>query len=315
MAQLFIHEQLPASTQEAILEFNEKYLTLISAAPPSSWADRFVVDVGAPHVKFPLALMSTKFVETREKSSRFRTMLDKEIDLSVVEYDAGFEVKKLDLLTKVFAYRNWSNVPARLQLGEQRHIAKALATLLEGGTTTTTEWDDLAFFHAAHLTNPGVSDATFSNFQAAAKDAASIANIQAEMTLMRMVTDENGDKLQVEPTEIWLPTQKFQSTSDLLNQEHLATGESNPIRGKLKPVHIPELTDANDWYLVDPNLMASGLDPLVLARYRPSEDLGLRFWDESSDFFKDTGKIKTSLHIWNGGALIFPHAIRRITGA
>jgi hypothetical protein len=135
------------------------------------------------------------------------------------------------------------------------------------------------------------------------------------MTAMRDVRDTNGDKLGVNPTEIWLPTAKFQGTADKLNQAFLASGESNPIAGQVKPVHVPDLIDVNDWYLVDTNLMAKGVDIAVAANYRNVADLGLRFWDESSDFFKDTGKLKVSAHIWYGFKLLFPHAIRKVVGA
>ncbi len=107
MPSLFTSEQLPATSEAAIREFNEKYLAVISATPPSSWADRFVVSVGAPRVTFPIAMMSTKFNETREMSSRFRTMTESEFDLKVSEFDAGYEAKVIDLTSNTFAYRNW----------------------------------------------------------------------------------------------------------------------------------------------------------------------------------------------------------------
>ena len=59
MASLFTNELLPATSEEAIREFNEKYLAVISAAPAPTWADRFVIGVGAPRVTFPISLMST----------------------------------------------------------------------------------------------------------------------------------------------------------------------------------------------------------------------------------------------------------------
>ncbi|AKV01663.1 hypothetical protein AKJ09_08326 [Labilithrix luteola] len=297
-------------------EFNERYLLAISAAAAPSWADRFVMGVGGPRVTFPIAMMSTKFLETKEASGRFKTMQEKSFDLRVAEFDAGYEAKFLDIKTSVFAYRNWSQVPARFLTAQARHVCEQLAKLLEAGTTIASPWDDVNFFSAAHKINPSVPSSTvWSNFQATATDPTDIAKLQAESTAMRFVPDENGSKLGVEPDEIWLPTEKFQVVSDKLNQERLANGESNPMMGKLKPVHVPEFTDPNDFYLVDSKLFAKGLDPMIAADYRPADSLGLRFWDESSDFFKDTGKIKVSQHIWHGFSLVFPHAIRRITGA
>jgi len=272
--------------------------------------------VGSPRTTFPISLISTKFRETKEESSRFKTMTEKDFDLKVVEFDAGYEAEALSLTTNSFAYRNWSRAPEKFRIGESRHVARQLATLLEAGGTELSPWDGIAFFSAAsHLANPSDSSlGTFGNFEAAGT-APTIANIQAQATLMRAVKDENGDKLGVEPNEIWLPTEKFQSVSDLLNQDFLATGESNPVLGKYTPVHVPELTDVNDWYLVDTNMIGQGVDPMVAAQYQPAASLGLRNWDESSDFFKNTGKVKVSVHIWYGFKLVFPHAIRRVTGA
>lgn len=321
MASLFVHQTLPATSEEAIREFNEKYLAAITAAAPPDWAARFVFPVGSPRTTFPISLMSTKYGETKEQASRFKTMAEKAFDLTVVEYDAGYEAKLLDLTTNTFAYRNWGRAPSALADGEVKHVAKNLVTLIED-TAQTSPWDGELFFDTDHRSNPSEvivetqgRKNTWSNLQSVAADAADLTKIQAEMTAMRDVRDENGDKLGVEPTEIWLPTAKFQAVSDKLNQEFLSSGESNPIAGKIKPVHIPDLIDANDWYLVDPSLIAKGVDPMIAANYRDVGSLGLRSWDESSDFFKDTGKLKMSAHIWYGFKLVFPHAIRKVVGA
>jgi hypothetical protein len=91
--------------------------------------------------------------------------------------------------------------------------------------------------------------------------------------------------------------------------------ETNPYVGKFTVVHAPELTDANDWYLVDSKLLSQGLPPWIALRYAAPDSLGLREYDESTDFFKDTGRIKVSSHIWWGFCLAFPHAIRKVPGA
>ena len=132
---------------------------------------------------------------------------------------------------------------------------------------------------------------------------------------MRAVKDVNGNKLGVDPDEIWLPTEKFQSVSDTLNQAFLATGESNYMYGKLRAVHVPELTDVNDWFLVDSKLLTA-YTPMIAARWTSLDSrLGLRFLDENSDHFKKLGKIAISKHIWSGYGLLFPHAIRKVVGA
>jgi hypothetical protein len=315
MPSLFVNQQLPATSEQAIREFNEKYLAVFTAAPAPTWCDRFTSSVTSPRATYPVSAFSAKFRETREKSSRFRSMTEKSFDLRVVEYDEGFEAPMLELSTNVFAYKQWSRAPEELRKAEARHTSRNLAALLDGGTTGISPWDDLPFFSATHLANPFNPDnGVFSNFQSTPKDPAVIANLQAEMTFMRGVKDVNGDKLGVEPMELWLPTEKFQFVSDLLSQNMINGGDSNPLVGRLKCVHIPENIDSNDWYLVDPSLIGAGYDPLLATTYVPTDTLGLRFWDESSDFYKDTGKIKVSQHIWKGFSLLFPHAIRRVAG-
>ncbi len=322
MASLFTNQTLPATSEEAIRQFDERYLAAVTAAAPPAWCAPFIETVGSPRTTFPIALMSTKYNETQEQASRFKTMAEEAFDLVVVEFDAGYEAKLLNILTNTFAYRNWNRAPGALVDGEVKHAAKNLVNLLED-IAQLSPWDGLSFFNAAHRSNPkeviietqGRKN-TFSNYQATPASALDLTKIQAEMTAMRDVRDTNGDKLGVEPTEIWLPTEKFQGVSDAINKALISGGESNyPSLGKLKPVHVPDLTDVDDWYLVDPAQFAKGVAPMIAANYRDVGSLGLRRWDESSDFFKDTGKIKMSAHIWYGFKLVFPHAIRLVKGA
>lgn len=315
MASLYTNEQLPTTSEQAIREFQEKYLAVLTAAQPLDWASRFVLNVNAPRATFPISLMSTKFRETKEQTGTFKTMAEKSFDVKVVEFDAGYEAPAIDLVTNVFAYRNWSKVPQRFVLAEGHHICLQLATILEAGTSTVSPWDNVNFFSTSHKVNPAYSASTWSNYNAAGVDPASETNLVAEITSMMATPDENGDKLGVVPDEIWLPTDKFFKVSNYLNKAFIGNGETNAIAGKLRPVHVPELTDTNDWYLVDSKLIGQGFDPLVATVFRPSASLGLRIFDESSDYFKSTSKVKIGAHIWTGFGLVFPHAIRRVAGA
>lgn len=316
MARLYTHQEIPRTSEEAIRQFRDDYIMGVSDGPLPTWHTPFVMPVESPRTTFPISAISTKFLEMKEKSGRFKQMDERSLDLTVSPATAGHEVAVLDLKLGTVAARRWVTTPERFAKAEQRHVAAKLAALLEAGQATLCKWDDKNFFATNHDANPADPGAgTFSNYNAAGLDPAVVANIQAEMTAMRLVKDENGDKLGVEPTEIWLPTEKFQLVSDMLSKEFLANGESNPLFGKLKPVHIPDLTDANDWYLVDPVLIAAGLDPMVAAQFRPGDTLGLQFLDESSDFFKTNLKIAVKANIWYGFALVFPHGIRKILGA
>ena len=329
---LYSIEQLPTTSQAAIREFDDRYIGSIGAAPPAAWTDMGdLIPTAAPMLTFPISSLALSYQQT-EGEPRFKTLLEKSFDLKVEERDVGIEAKLLDLITKVFAYRNWLQGPARMMIAEANLRNHAIATLLEAGASTL--WgaslanplgiDGANFFSATHLSDFNDPDSTtWSNYNSGALDVISVANISAQATIMQGALDENGEKVGADPDTILVPTAKYEGLKNYLAKELIlenGTGSAavtNTLKGRYNVVHIPQLTDANDWYLVDSKLRAStGLAPWISARYTvPNPALELRHWDESSDFFKDTGRIKVSSHIWYGFALGFPHCIRKVVGA
>ena len=320
MGSLYTVDQLPTTSAAALREFDDRYIAAIGTATPTGWHTQFgtVEAVNSPHVTFPVNALGLKYQATMGES-RFKTASETSFDIKSSEFDEGIEARLIDLITQSFAYRNWQQGPSRLLAAEQRFVAKKIAALLEAGTSTTI-YDGKNFFatdHPANFANAGLG--TFSNYQSNAKDVAAIANIATEISLMRAaVKDENGDKLGCNPDTIFVPTEKYEAVKNLLSQSLIldtSAGVTNPYQGKLNVVEIKELTDVNDWYLVDSSLISQGITPWLALRYAVPQTLGLRQYDESSDFFKDTGKIKVSSHIWYGFSLGLPHAIRKIVGA
>jgi hypothetical protein len=326
MASLYEIDRLPSTSALALTEFSDRYLAAQGVVLPPNWVDEFgdMQPTNSPKVTYPISQVGGEYKETNG-DSRFKNMQETSFDVKVVEFDLGYEARLLDLQQSVFAYRKWKEASQRFTVAEQNHRARSIRTLLEAGTSTT-GWDGVAFFHASHPANYFDSSCgTFSNYQVSTKDCNSIPNIIAECTAMMEVKDENGEKLGVVPDTILLPTAKFMLVSALISQAQVSvssgtgspgggTGSmSNPIAG-LRAVHVPELTDADDWYLLDSKL-AKVLPPWVGLRYSPGLALELRQFDESSDFFKNTGKIKVSSHIWYGFGMPFPHAIRLVKGA
>ena len=322
---LYTITTLPADDQAALREFNDRYIASIGAAPPPAWSDLGdLFPTAAPMVTFPIGSLALKYLQT-EGEPRFKTLASKSFDVKVQEFDCGIEAKYLDLISQVFAYRNWQQGPARMMIAEARHRNRSLVTLLEAGASTA--WvDGLNFFSAAHLSDLNdPSSTTWSNYQASGKDCLDLSLLQAEVTTMQGTLDENGEKVGADPDTILVPTAKYEPLKNLLAKDlilELGTSSSfaatnNVFKGRFNVVHVPELTDANDFYLVDSKLRSSsGLPPWISLRYTtPDPALQLRTWDTSSDFFKDTGKIKVSSHLWYGFALGFPHAIRKVVGA
>ena len=247
----------------------------------------------------------------------------------MAEYDEGVEIELVKLLTNTFSAKRWAEAPAAMVQAEMIFKLKLIASALVANTATC-GWDDLALFHDAHLSNPkDAGSATFDNLQATTKDVSDIAKLEEEITLMAEVLDVNGDPLGVMPTHIGVPRQKYQKIKNTLKQDFIpstftpgagTTTIRNPYNdGSLTVVRMDQLTDADDWYLFDMNLISKGVVPWTVAKLAlqgPGFDaLTLRWFDETSDTFKKTGRIGVSQHIYYGSKFLFPHAIRKIAGA
>lgn len=325
---LYSIDQLPTTDQAAIREFNDTYLAALGAAQPTGWADTLgeLVATNAPMVTFPVSQLRTQYKRSTGEN-HFKKLIAKSFDVKTEEFDDGYQAKLKDLFNQAFAYRNWQLAPGRLVTAEEQFRHTSIATLLELGTATACV-DGANFFSTAHPCNMGDTTvgSNWSNYQATPKDVVSITNLQAEVALMQAaVKDENGATMGVMPDTILVPVAKYESLKNLLAQDMIlgggtstsvtSAGISNPYKGTFNIIPVKEFTDADDWYLLDSKLVAAGLTPWVALRETVPASLALRVFDESSDFFKNTGDIKMSSHIWYGFALALPHAIRLIKGA
>lgn len=325
MTSLFEFDKLPTTSGQALTEFSDRYLAAQLASIPDAWVDEYgdTAPINSPKVTLPLSAFSGKYQESTG-DNRFETAAEDSLDVKVVEYDMGYEAKWLDLQLQVFAYRAWAQAASYTKIAEQNHRADNVAALIEAGTSLDC-FDGKKFFATDHPAHLHKANGSFSNYEAAAKDCNSIANIIAQRTQMRLVKDQNGKKLGVNPDTIWVPTEKFEIVDALVRQTMIScdsgtgvpgkgTGTmSNPIAG-LKVREIKNLSSAVNWFLVDSQLVKR-MPPYACLRYSPGLALELRQWDESSDFFLNTGKLKNSSHIWYGFGLVFPHAIRMVAGA
>lgn len=331
MALLNPADLLPASSADARERFEERYLASqasLLAQPPG-----FVAEYGergetaSLTTKYPMAFLGLKYEETIAEGGRFKTIGEKECDLTVAQYDEGVEIEALKVVQDAWTARRWFDAAADLPRAEEVFVARLIAAALVANTATC-GWDDLAIFHDSHLANPKDPDkGTFDNLQASAKDVVSLANIEAEITLMLEVLDLNGDALGVSPDTIFVPRAKWQGLRNLLKQDFVPNSAGtatmkNPYNETLlNVVRIDPLTDVNDWYLLDSALIKRGLHPWVVAKLTAYKDaplfnaLSMRWYLEDSDRFKDTGKIAMSSRVYYGHKFLYPHAIRKITGA
>lgn len=329
MAQLNPATLLPTSSQDALEMYDERYLAATTAllAQPQTWVGELGEEHTTPALstKYPMSILSLKYAETIAGEGRFKTIGEKDVELTVVEYDDGVEIDLVKLLTNTFSAKRWADAPAAMVQAEQIFKLRLIAAALEANTATC-GWDGLALFHDAHYANGKDSGkGTFDNYQATTKDVADLTVLEAELTLMAATLDTNGDPLGVSGNAIGVPYQKFRKLTNLLKQDFVPSGAGtatmrNPYNdGSLTVVRMDQLTDPDDWYIFDTNLIARGVPPWTLAKLAlqgPGFDsLSLRRFDENSDSFKKTGKIGVSSHIYYGSKFLFPHAIRKVKGA
>jgi hypothetical protein len=318
---LYTSETLPTTSLAAIREFDDRYLAAMGAAAADTWADRLgaLVPTNSPLVTFPVSQLRTKFQRTQGES-RGKTLQEKSFDLKSEEFDDGYEAELMKIFTQTFAYRQWQRAPAALVAAEERFRQAQIAALLEDGENINFLDVGKKFFSATHYANVfDTSIGTFSNYDAAGSDVVSVTNIQAQVVEMNQVKDENGDFLGVHPDTILCHVSKAEPLKNLLKKEMIATvagtaSETNPYMNGFTVIPVNEFTDVNDWYLVDSKLIGE-VAPWVALRQTVPSSLGLRVFDEASDFFKETGRLKISAHIWYGFSLALPHAIRKVVVA
>lgn len=320
---------LPSSSQDALEMWDERFTAAQLLAAPQTWVDELgeVHAVPALSTKYPMAFLALKFLENKAREGRFRTIGEKECELTVAEYSDGVEIDYIKVITNTFSAKRWADSAAGMVQAEQFFKLKLIAAALEANTATC-GWDDLALFHDSHLCNPkDPNSATFDNLQATGKDVSDIAKLEEEITLMAEVLDVNGDRLGVMPTHIGVPPAKFQKIKNTLKQDFIpstatpgagTTTMRNPYNdGSLTVVRMDQLTDVNDWFLFDMGLISRGVVPWTLAKLALNglDALETRRHDTDSEMFKKTGRIGVSKHIYYGSKFLFPHAIRRVAGA
>jgi hypothetical protein len=349
---LYTQDTLPTTSQAAIREFNDRYLAAIGASVPQGWADMYgvMIPTDSPEVTFPVSQLRTKYVRT-EGESKYKKLGEASINIKSEEFDDGYQARLMDILKKVYAYRQWQMAPARLVLAEDQFRHTTIANLLTNATGTTLApacVDGLSLFNSAHLANitDGSITSTWSNYESTATNIlGSLANtsgpitgvaqidyLQQEVTLgQTQVLDENGNIMGVDYDTILVPYDYYEPVKNMLAKNFLlqvtasATTPFNPAagatdniyKGRFNVIPVREFSVATgqtaDWYLIDSKLIGE-MPPWISMKMSVASSLALRVFDESSDFFKNTGNIKLSSHIWYGFGAMFPHAIRRIKG-
>ena len=314
---LFSIDKLPATSQAAVREFDERYIAAVGASDPTGWETiGELVGTPKPDVTFPISQLRTQYNRTQGQGQT-KDLGEADVRIRVEEFDDGYEAYLKRLVEEQFAYRRWQEAPARLVQAEEQFRHTEIATLLGNGENEAA-YDGVDFFDTAHPSNiDHASLATWSNFEAGAITVVSIANIEAQVTAMQQVRDENGNFMGLNPRTIMVGILRAEPLINLLKQNRIDVGGvtvDNPYMNGFNVVVVKEFASSLDWYLVDEDATRE-MSPWVSLRQDVSPALAMRRFDEDSDFFKHGGKIKMSSHIWYGHGLVIPHGIRKVIGA
>jgi phage I-like protein len=338
-------EEFGQSSQRALEEFRMNY-NMCLAAEPKTWAEEIGDMMPSGSVNkdtYPINLASTRYVKKTAQGPGAESALNFDISVTKDEFYAGEQVELRRLVGGDFAYvMSWGRRAERMARARVFLRNALVTTILEAGESgywgssseLATGIDGQPFFSATHKVHPRDpskklrNSATWGNFQGTAKTLGSV-NLTAEKVNAFQVSDPTGHEFGFEYDRLLVPSSLNEVAKNLLTVQDLIldaaatlNGVSNVMGTPTNPhkmsgmsyTRAPDLagTDTTaDWYLLSQAGISMGLFPWVISE-DAAEDL--RTWDESSDFYKDSGMIKVSSHIFLAATLLFPHAIRKVSG-
>lgn len=337
------YDEMGPSSQRALEEFRMNYNMALAAAP-KAWAEEIGDMMPSGSVTkdtYPINLSATRYVKKTAQAPGAETSLNFDISVTKDEFYAGEEVE-LRRLADFAHVVSWNRRAERMARARVFLRNTLVTTVLEAGESgywgssseLATGIDGQPFFSATHKVHPrdpskklrGV--ATWSNFEAAAKPLTS-GNLTAQKVYAFQVADPTGHEfgyeydLVLHPSSLNETARNLLTVQDLILQAGTVDGVANAFGAVTNPhnargvnqMRAPDLagTDGTaDWYLVSKAAIAAALFPWVISE-DAAEDL--RVWDQTSDFYKNSGMIKVTSHIYIAAALLFPHSIRKVSGA
>jgi hypothetical protein len=325
-------ETFGTSSQRALEEFRLEY-NMALAAEPQTWAEQIgnMLPGGALKTTFPLNFDAVMYAEKTHENSPAAVAQTKDVEVTKKEFFAGKQVNLRRLQMGDFAYvQNWSQQAQQLARARVYLRNRLVAALIEANGNWV---DGTTFFSATHAVNPFDANiklrgsATWSNVQASANPLAA-GTLTAEKATSIQVAQANGEELGYEYDALLVPSILAETAKNLLTVQDVildagtVNGVANAFGGVRNPhfnsgvtyikgVNLTGTASTADWYLVSRSAIAAGLTPWVISEDATDE---IRFWDESSDFYKNSGDIKITSHVYTNVAFMWPHAIKLVKG-
>lgn len=337
------YEEFGASSQAALQSFRLEYNIALASMIPA-WAEtvgQMLAD-GSMKTTYPVTFDATQYREKTGPNAEAVQSMSADIEVKQREFYGAKQVELRRLKQGDFAYvQRWAQNAAELARARVFLRNEIVTTILEANATwgvtaaQASGIDGQAFFSATHKVNPFDAtkklrgSATYSNYQAAAKPLTA-ANLTAEKNTALQIAAPDGRELGVIFDGLLYPSALQETAYNLLRVQDIIldaaatlnsvnnvfAGTRNPHKDSgLEMTRASELagTDTTaDYYLYSREAIARGLVPWVIAE-DPNEEI--RLWDETSDFYKNSGHIKIESHVFVNAALLYPHAIRKIKGS
>ena len=322
-------ETYGSASQRAVEEFRTEYMVEL-AALPADWVGEFgdVLPGGSLKDTYPLDFSSVEFQERKAQNAAAETPQSAEISVSKREFRAAKMGDWDRIMRGDFAYlRSWQQGAAQMARGRAKLRASLVTTLLEanGAWAVSTEFpsglDGENFFSASHLVNPFKGADTFSNYQGTAAPL-NANNLTAEKANMLLVPFFDGLHFAEPATDVLVPTVLSEAARLLLTVQDIildSTGKAGVRNEHYQSgfgyTAAPQLAGSGataNYYLMSRGIIGMGFVPWVVAEDGEEEVLE---WNQDSEFYKNTGKIKIEMKTFTAAALLWPHGIRLVAGS
>lgn len=305
------YDLTPSDVQGALTQFSDRFmLRYAEIEEPELLALGAQERTTAAKVDYPFPLYAPEF-KAFEGEMWYRDLAVKSIELIPGTFWDGVAIEASKIESS--DWLGWGAQPEAMAMAARAHSAALIAAALDGGTSTTTPWDGLAFFHTAHFINPGKKSAgTFANYVTGrALSAPNVRTAFAEMAALPGPTGRPGGR---KVTHILVPSALDGTLLEIANNSYVvASGTVGPVenllKGAFRSVSSALLTDLDDWYAL--SLPDQTSIPWVHIDKGTPEEI---IQDKSDALYKSKLKVAYGVKMERVVGLGDPHCIIRYRG-
>lgn len=306
MAQPYVMaDQFSGDANAAVIDYSAQFATALEAgAAPVAEQFSAVRENSNLITRWYIPLHAAGYTPF-EGTLPFRTLSKKFFDISIEKWADGVAEDADTVEDNDFG--GFAMSPQTMAKNAMVFPDKKIAALINDGENQSC-WDGTNFL-AASGKPVNAFDATKGTYgNLTTSHDLTLANLQTSLTSMLGRKGADGESLGLLGTHLLLPTALYETGRVLCAAGFISDGSTtieNPLKGRLQPVHWPQLA-ANRWAIVDDS--RADLKPFAIAR----RDGGM---PEMIEHGKDSSLYKTSLKVgFNavirmGFALAMPQAI------